>query len=412
MRISKANARELRVFIADDAPDTFDFLGNVVAGGEGLAMIGEARTLEGFMDIANELLADVLFISSAWLGLMSNSELKRAVAANPEVVILAVTDSKDFAEIKAALRRGARDVVVLGASVEEVRNLIMTYGEEAVNRRELMSLQAPAGSVADRLSDVCDPTDVGGRIVLITGGDGGTGKSFIAAQLAGIVARHAKVRTCLVDLDCLFGSLTDALGASDSGPSLLDLIQVADELETDQVANVIIEHRAGFGLVPGAAGNSRAKGDGDTGKVPVRQVLKILRNLYDVIICDIPQILCDAEILNEADDVYIIATPDRTGARCAGMLGRKMGGGRLIVNMADRRGAVNAAKMTELCGMPVEAAVPEDVGAGRLFDKDGEILAARTNLAVTRSLIPVAQRCRQFDQLAARPGPAWLPGGK
>ncbi|MFA5867441.1 MAG: hypothetical protein WC891_05705 [Actinomycetota bacterium] len=410
MRTSKEAGRERRVFIADDAPDAFEFLKAAVTGGDGLIMAGEARTLEGFMEIANEALADVWLVSSAWLGLLSKSELKRTMAANPEVIIIAVTDSKDFAELKAALRRGARDVIVLGASAEEVRTLIQTHCEESVNRRELTNLQAPAGMADGVASDGRDFTAGESCLVLITGGDGGTGKSFIAAQLAGIIAEHAKVRTCLVDMDCLYGSLTATLGASDSGPSLMDLVQVAEELEADQIANVITEHRAGFSLVPGAAACSCAEYDSETGKVPVRKILRILKTLFDVVICDIPQVLCDAEILEEADDVYVVATPDKTGARCAGILGRRIDAGRLIVNLADRRGAFPPAKMAELCGMPVEAAVPEDAGAGRLFDKDGEILAARTNLAITRSLIPVAQRCRHFDQLATRSRPAWLRG--
>lgn len=400
-----------RVFIADDAPDTFEFLKNTIADGNGWITAGEARTIDAFLEQANMAPADVWLVSSAFLGLMSKDELRRAISANPEGIIIAVTDSKDYAELKAALRLGARDVIVCGASAEEVRDIIETHYKETVRRHELRSLQSPvslteAGPDANRDSDA-----VAGHIALITGGDGGTGKSFIAAQLAGITARHGRAKTCLVDMDCVFGSLTATLGVANAGRSLIDLIQVAEELEAGQVESVIIDHPAGFGLVPGAPAYS-AEGCHDTEKVPVHKILTILRSMFDVVICDIPQTLCDTEIISQADSVYIVATPDKTGAHCAGKLGERIAGGRLIVNMADRRGAFPAAKMAELCGLPVEATVPEDIGAGRLFDKGGEILAARTNLAITRSLIPVAQRCRHFDELTTEKRLAWLPGLK
>ncbi len=409
MKISKEGRQGVRVFIADDGPDTFEFLKNAVTGNDGWRIAGEARTLDTLLALADEALADVWLVSSAWLGLLSKDELRRVKSANPEAIIIAVVDSPDFAELKASLRRGARDVITYDASAEDVRELIENHYYESVNRRELVSLQAPA-SLETRLIDKGESTAASGHITLITGGDGGTGKSFIAAQLAGIIARHAKARTCLVDLDCEFGSLSVTLGAADTGRSLLDLIQVADELEAGQVENVINEHPDGFYLIPGAVNHSQVDGPIGTGQVPVRAVISILKELFDVVICDIPQELCDTEIISEADSVYIITTPDKTGAHCAGRLASRFAGVRLIVNMADRRGAISAAKMAEACGLPIAAAVPEDVGAGRLFDKDGEILAARTNLAVTRSLIPVAQRCRHFEELAARPRPVWLRG--
>jgi pilus assembly protein CpaE len=394
-----------RVFIADDAPDTFEFLKTAVVGEAGWVVAGEARTLDAFIEHAGEAATDVWLVSSAWLGLMSRDGLKRATSANPEGILLAVTDTKDYAELKAALRRGARDVIVAGASAEEVRDLIESHYREARGRQELISLQAPVVAAEDGLIEI----DAGrGRVVLITGGDGGTGKSFIAAQLAGIVARHTEAKTCLVDLDCEFGSLSATLGMADCERSLGDLAAVADELVAGQVESVLVNHSAGFSLAPGAAYGG-AEGLRDHATVPVKEILDLLKELFDVVICDAPPAMCGAAILDEADDVFIVATPDRTSAHCAGRLGGRIAGSRLIVNMADRRGALAGAKMSELCGLPVTAVVPEDTGAGRLFDKNGDILADRTNLAITRSLIPIAQRCRHFDELIPAKRLSWLP---
>jgi Flp pilus assembly CpaE family ATPase len=400
-----------RVFIADDAPDTFEFLTSAVAGGDGWVKAGEARTLDAFLQKAADVAADVWLVSSAFLGLMSKEDLRRAISANPEGIIIAVTDSKDYAELKAALRRGARDVIVGGASAEEARELVETHYAENVKRRELRSLQAPIADAESSFEGDRETAAGEGYIAMITGADGGTGKSFIAAQLAGICARHAKAKTCLVDLDCMFGSLAATLELANTGRSIIDLIQVAEELEPGQVESVTVNHPAGFSLVPGPTVNNA--GDFHNLKqIPLGKILGILRELFEVIICDIPQSLCDAEVIKITDAAYIVATPDKTSAHCAGLLGQRVPGSRLILNMADRRGAFSETKMAEMCGLPVEATVPEDIGAGRLFDKDGEVLAARTNLAITRSLIPVAQRCRHFEELVTEKRFVWLPWQK
>lgn len=385
----------LSVYVADDGSNAREFLIKTIETAEGWRIAGISRCFEDFLSASPE--ADVWLVSSAFLGLTPPEKLRREAATNPRTIVLAVTDSEDYAEMRAALRRGARDVVVCDGSVEETRSLIESHYHENKRRLDLLENQLVLSVGETPLVEQEAGSTSRGYAAMITGADGGTGKSFIAAQLAGLTAKHAGAKTCLLDLDYNCGALGSALKMSGKARrALVDLADVADELGAGHVESVLSIHVSGFYFAPAILPHHTS----ETGKIPAAKVVDILKDLFDVIICDVPAFVWDKDMAQIADMTYIVASPDRVSGECASRLaarlGRQCG---LIVNMCDRRGAVAAKKLQEATGLELAAEIPEDPGAGRMYDTRGEILSDRVDLAVIRSLIPIAQRCRDFDEL-------------
>lgn len=400
----------LSIYIADDGPDTCEFLKKTVETGQGWRVAGISRCYEDFISEAPE--ADAWLISSAFLGLTPPEKLSRALAENPRTIILAVTDSGDYAEIKAALRRGARDVVVCDGSHEETRGLIHAHYYENRQRLNLLEKQLLLSAEETQLAEENTITSDRGHTAMITGADGGTGKSFIAAQLAGLTAKHGRAKTCLLDLDLKYGALGSVLGVSGKAKrALVDLTEVADELEPGHIESILFAHECGFYFVPATLSHQPAC----TAEIPIAKVVNILRGLFDVVICDMPAALWNEGLEHEADSAYIVISPDRVSAECAARLAVQMRKGELIVNMCDKKGAIPAIRLAETTGLELAADIPEDAGAGKLFEAGGEILAERVNLAIVRSLVPIAQRCSDFDELVPeqrisifRKGAQWI----
>jgi Mrp family chromosome partitioning ATPase len=401
-----SRAEGLSVYIADDGLETCEFLRDAIETGTGWSVAGISRCYEDFITDKPE--ADVWLIGSAYLGLTPPEKLRGAAIANPRTIVLAITDTGDYAELKAALRRGARDVVVCDGPKEEIRGLIEDHYYENKRRLELLERQIVFGAEDKPARAENESETSRGHVAVITGADGGTGKTFVAAQLAGLAAKHGGAKTVLVDLDMECGALGSILGLSGVAKrALADLAGVADELTAEHVESVVFTHPYGFSFAPAVLSRQSSC----AGEIPVARVIDFLKDLFDVVICDTPAAILDTGLTQVVDCLYIVAAPDRVSAECAARLGRKFPQGKLIINMCDRKGAAAAEKMAEATRLEVAAAIPEDVGAGRLFDAEGVILADRTELAIVRSLVPVAQRCRDFAGFSAGRRPSiWRRG--
>jgi Flp pilus assembly CpaE family ATPase len=219
-------------------------------------------------------------------------------------------------------------------------------------------------------------------------------------QAAGMAGVHAGAKTCLVDFDLRCGSLSGIIGASAPGDrTLADLVDVIDEIRPLHIESLLREHEDGFSVICGPAPDFI----GRAGFVDA--VLKPLREMFDAIIIDLPP-NPGVEILSRYIDIfYVVANPDTASAKSARSMGALLNGNRdeaditCVINRCDRADALKTDEVKQLSGLDIAAEVPEDIGAGGLFDKKGEVLADSPGLAVIRGLVPAVQRIREFEEL-------------
>jgi flagellar biosynthesis protein FlhG len=145
------------------------------------------------------------------------------------------------------------------------------------------------------------------RIVTLGSGKGGTGKSFLAANL-GLALAHAGVRTTLVDLDLGCADLHLMLGVLSPQRGLLELLR--GEVSAMQEAAMPVPGQPLLTLVPGTGETLRMSGL--TG-AEIAQLAHGLRQLEaDVVVVDLPggvtpQVL---DLFLAGDQQVVVATPD------------------------------------------------------------------------------------------------------
>ena len=271
-------------------------------------------------------------------------------AHHPLVAVLLLVHFADEEALAAALDVGARGVVPLPPTLELLGQRLEAAAHWARTARQ-------AGE------DLVKPASGAGRVVALVGAKGGVGTTTLAVCLAraGVDAG----RTCLVDLDVRRGDVAPYCGIA-VRRTIVDLVEVADELTGRALGEVTYPAAHGLELVPAPA-------DGELGELldehAVRQILAALRFQYDLVVVDCGSRLDDvlAQALDSADEVLVVATPDVPALRAVRRLDETLdrlavGIGvprRLLLNRVAKLREVQPASAPKLADMPMAAAVRE-----------------------------------------------------
>lgn len=139
-----AEKEPLTVVIADDHQLFRDGLRALIASMPDAELLGEARTGEEAIALAESSQPDVLVMDLRMPDVDGIEATRRIVARSPNIAVLVVTMLDDDASVFAAMKAGARGYLLKGSEREEVMRAI-----QAVGRGE--AIFSPA--VARRLMD-------------------------------------------------------------------------------------------------------------------------------------------------------------------------------------------------------------------------------------------------------------------
>lgn len=144
------------------------------------------------------------------------------------------------------------------------------------------------------------------RIIAITSGKGGVGKTNIAVNMAISYAQTGK-RVILIDGDLGMANVNVLLGVSPKA-NLLDVVN-----NRRRMSDIVTDTEYGFQFIPGANGFSRIANLKEEEMKTFAQEFSSLSNA-DIIILDTGAGIATnvLGLLSAADDVYVVTTPEPT----------------------------------------------------------------------------------------------------
>ncbi|MDX2675448.1 AAA family ATPase [Streptomyces sp. NY05-11A] len=229
-------------------------------------------------------------------------ELVREVALRfPAVGVILVTTDAGPGLFAAAMDSGARGLVTLPLSYEDLASRVQAVAQWSVGVRRHLG---HGGDVF---------TGVGGTVVTVSGAKGGVGATLTAVQLA-LAAQASGRPTALVDLDLQAGDIASYLDVQ-FRRSVVDLAAIAD-ISPRILAEAVFRHDSGVALL-------LAPGEGERGEEvtdrAARQILSALRSRYEVVVVDCGAQLggAGAAAVELADRALLVTTPDVVAVRGA-----------------------------------------------------------------------------------------------
>jgi DNA-binding NarL/FixJ family response regulator len=145
---------QLRVLVADDHPIFRDGILMLLATTPDIVGVGEARTGDEAVELADTLAPDVILMDIQMHGCNGVDATRRILSAHPTIRVLIVTMFEDDASLFTAVRAGARGFVLKDAERADILRAIRSVGQgeaifsPAVASRLLEYMTTPAQNLA------------------------------------------------------------------------------------------------------------------------------------------------------------------------------------------------------------------------------------------------------------------------
>ena len=329
-------------------------------------------------------------------------ELIREVALRfPAVGVILVTSDASPGLFQAAMDYGARGLVALPLSYEELASRVQAVAQWSAGVRRHLG----AGSEVF--------TGVGGTVVTVSGAKGGVGATLTAVQLA-LAAQASGRATALVDMDLQTGDIASYLDVQ-FRRSVVDLAAITD-ISPRVLADAVFRHDTGLALLLAPAEGERGE---DVTDRAARQIVSTLRSRYEVVVIDCGAQLsgAGAAAVEMADTALLVTTPDVIAVRGAKrtvrmwdrLQIRKAEETTVVVNRHTRATEIQPPLIQRITGTAVAAtAVPAGfkelqgvVDAGRVHELESKsaVKQALWGLAGELGLVKAAEGAHKAGRL-------------
>jgi pilus assembly protein CpaE len=202
-------------------------------------------------------------------------------AARPPFVVVGPDSDVDF--LKAAMRAGARDAVTVQIVPEEFVSALARMSEE-----ERLRTGTPTS-----------------RIIAFMNSKGGSGATFIAANVAAALSTMRLGRTLVLDMDFQFGSLPTYFDLPATN-GLIKALEFAGTLDEAALQGYVQNYKTGLQVLAAAMDDIILPEDVSEGRV--KQLLATVDGIYRNIVVDLPRRIdgSTAATLAQADEIVVV----------------------------------------------------------------------------------------------------------
>jgi pilus assembly protein CpaE len=310
---------------------------------------------------------------------------------HPEISVIVVggLDSKLW---ESALRAGVRDVVSHKADAEEIRQVFWRAAEATIlARANLMPDITESAKKAAR-----------GRIISVVAPKGGSGKTALSVNVAVALAQRHPSKAAILDLDLLFGDVTNALLLNPEH-SIADAI---DAPQLDPTLLKVLLTRRQRDLFVLTAPDSPALGEMVTNDL-VSSAIDGLSAQFDYVVVDTAAGLSEVTLaaIEKSDDIVFIC--DMSVAAVRGlhkvmsalhtleMLREKKR--HFVLNRADSKVGISISDVESSVGMPVTVRIPSSRLVPRSMNEGTPLIESAPKSPVARAFVEVAEIFSPLD---------------
>jgi pilus assembly protein CpaE len=304
------------------------------------------------------------------------------VARVPGVSAVLVAANPAPSSFRKALQVGARDLLELPIEKKELIAALERAAEVSKGKRSALD-----GIAAQRASQ--KEAKAAKRIVVFST-KGGTGKTFVATNLAAGLAQTGK-RVALVDLDLQFGDAAIALGLVPER-TIFDLVQAYAEFDVPLLEEFMVKHGSGLSILPAPLYPDEAE---RITVDDVQRVLEVIQAGYDYVVVDTPPFFEERILvaLDWADYVLLIAGLDipsvkhlKTVFRTMGLMAYPEEKLFIIMNRADSKVGLEVSEVEKHLNRKVKSAISSSVEVPRALNAGELLLLSKPGTKVSREL--------------------------
>jgi pilus assembly protein CpaE len=335
--------------------------------------------------VAGDGAPDVLVLSPAVKDQDALGLAETAGRSSPATAVVVVRDRPPDGLLPPAMRAGVRDVVDLSRGAQELRDALERAMAWASNIRGAGS--DPRQGQPERR----------GRMHAVFSSKGGTGKSFLSANLAVALAQQSGQPVALADLDLQMGDAFSYFGR-EPAHTLADLLALNDHPDPQEVISAgteLVSKVWGYGSPQDPAAQ------GLPGGQAVGQILRTLRSAFPYTVVDTPAGYTDQvlSVLEMSDDILIMAALDVVSVRHMAMavhtllsLGVPQDRFRVVLNRADSKVGLSLQDVERVTKVHVQAQIPSSRLVPTALNRGEPVMIMGPKSGVAKSIGQLAGR--------------------
>ena len=316
---------------------------------------------------------------------LGDGEVDRFRRSRPELALVLLADEVSTTTLKQAMRSGIDDVVDSDSGLDVL--------EEAITRAADSLLPVPS---APTLAAGDDAGGERGRLITMFSTKGGSGRSFVATNLAVALARRSKKPVALVDADLQFGDVAVMLNVSPRH-TIADAVNAVDRLDPQMLKSLLARHKpSGLYILPAPLEPDFAD------KVVAEDMVNIVRTLQGFcshVVVDTAVYCGDVQLalLEASDDIVMLAGMDipavksvKVGQQILRQVGIKPERLRVVLNRADSRVKLEAGAVERTLKLKADVRIPSDVLVPTSINRSAPAILDAPKSDVARALEQLA----------------------
>lgn len=286
---------KVKVMIVDDSAETRSNIRQLLLFDKRIEVAGEAEDAEQAIMTVRETRPDVVLMDINMPGIDGIRATEIITLEVPETTVIIMSVQGETEYVRKAMAAGARDYLCKPFSPDELIGAVLNAHTAEARRREKMS-----GTVYQE--------EVSSRVITVFSTKGGVGKTTIASNLAVSIARTAKKRVALVDLDLQFGDVAIMLNVSVKN-TISDLVKEFSQLDRSLMEEYLVTHFSGVKVLPAPVKPEYAE---YITANHVERIINTLRETYHYIIVDSSASFHEAVLtaLDMSDRILLVSTLD------------------------------------------------------------------------------------------------------
>lgn len=305
----------------------------------------------------------------------------------PDLSAVLIVEELSTQLLQQAIRAGVSDVITVPEDASQVMESVRRAAEH-------LNAAAPGdGSLTEVAGDGGPPL---GRVMTVFSTKGGAGKSFVATNLAVIMARRSQSPVALIDADLQFGDAAVMLKLVPQH-TIADAIGNIDRLDVPLLRSLLVRHGPS-GLMVLPAPTEPAFADQIRAEDVIR-IVDILRRFCSYVLVDTPTYFTEVVIrlLEESDDIVLVAGMDvpniknmKLGLNTLRLLNVPQSKVTLVINRANSKVKIDVGEVERALGFKADVLVPSDIVVPQSINKGVPAVLDAPKSGVARSLDSLA----------------------
>jgi len=352
-------AKPINTLVALDSGITADDIQSSLPTEEDIRLTGVVEGLDAAARSLEDTPCDVLVVVCTGYSDRVLFLIENAVKQDPQRPVLVVSEGSSNGFVRRVFEVGADDILMLPQTSQQIRFAI----QKVIARRH--------GVVS---------TDALGRMIVVLGPKGGTGKTLVATNLA-VALQEAGERTVIVDLDLQFGDVALCMGLNPDR-TIHDLALAEGAMDWEKLESFLVTHDSG---VRALLAPRRPDHASVVTLDLIRDAYALLRQRFDVIVVDTPpgftpEVIASIDISNDLVMVGMLDSLSlkntRLGLETLELMGYRHDDIRIVLNRARTRVGISSTDVSTVLGRPPEILVPSDREIPRTVNEGIPIIVA------------------------------------